>query len=351
MRMADIARGLRQAFGPLLLAALLATEARGEDFEIEERRAYPGTGSAMLRVISTTDLDVFEPFLLRFQAENPAVGIDYVTASSAELHRAIRGGAAFDLALSSAMDLQFTLANDGYAQRYVSGTTAALPDWARWNDQLFAFTAEPAVIVINQARFDGLPLPRTRAELVTLLRDNPARFAGRLGTYDLHVSGLGYLFATQEARSSDAYWRLTEVMGRLDTQLYCCSGQMIDAVASGELALAYNVLGSYAAQRLDRDEGLAILPFEDFANVMLRTALIPVTATQVEAAGAMLDALLREGMGDDGAAEPVLPPLQSRGETDGSPFGPIRLGPALMVYLDRLNRESFLAAWDAAMEQ
>ncbi|OAN70722.1 ABC transporter substrate-binding protein [Jannaschia sp. EhC01] len=350
MRVADFANGLRAAILATVLTSLPVAGAQGQEFEIEDRRAYPGTGQAVLRVISTADLDVFEPFILRFQEANPEVGIDYVTASSAELNRAIRGGAAFDLVLSSAMDLQFTLANDGYARRYTSGVTETLPDWARWNDQLFAFTAEPAVIVINRALFNGLALPRTRAELVTLLRDNPERFAGRLGTYDLHASGLGYLFATQEARASDAYWRLTEVMGRLDAQLFCCSGQMLDAVARGDLALAYNVLGSYAVQRLDRDEGLAILPVEDFANVMLRTALIPVTATEVAAAGAMLDALLREGMGE-GPAEPVLPPLQSRGQAERSPFGPIRLGPALMVYLDRLNRESFLAAWDAAMEQ
>lgn len=342
MRFVDFAGGLA--------VALWASVALAQDFEIEDRRTYPGTGDVVLRVISTADLDVFEPFLLRFQAGNPEVGIDYVAASSAELNRAVRGGAPFDLVLSSAMDLQFTLANDGYAQSYRSAVTDSLPDWARWRDQLFAFTAEPAVIVVNAARFADLPEPRTRAELVTLLRDNPDRFAGAVGTYDLHMSGLGYLFATQEARSSDAYWRLTEVMGRLEARLYCCSSQMIDDVASGELALAYNVLGSYAEGRLGSDDGLAILPLEDFANVMLRTALIPVAATEVEAAGAMLDALLREGMGD-GDVAPVLPPLQTRDAADGSPFGPIRLGPALMVYLDRLNRESFLAEWDAAILQ
>lgn len=340
-------KGLAWAAG---LAVCAMGAAFAQDFEIEDQRVYPGTGETVLRVISTADLDVFEPFILRFQAANPEIEIDYVTASSTELNRAIRGGAAFDLALSSAMDLQFTLANDGLAQSYTSSVTGALPDWARWNNQLFAFTAEPAVIVVNESLFAGLPLPRTRAELVTLLRDNQARFEGRLGTYDLHASGLGYLFATQEARSSDAFWRLTEVMGRLEAQLFCCSAQMIDAVASGELALAYNVLGSYATQRLNEDAGMAILPLEDFANVMLRTALIPRTAEEIDAAGAMLDALLREGMGE-GAVAPVLPSLLTRREDAGSPFAPIRLGPALMVYLDRLNRESFLAAWDAAMEQ
>ncbi|MBF9042835.1 ABC transporter substrate-binding protein [Rhodobacterales bacterium HKCCE4037] len=333
----------------MLCACLLAGSVAAQDFEIEDRQLYPGTSPVVLRVISTTDLDVFEPLLLRFQDQHPEIGIDYVVASSAELHRAIRGGATYDLALSSAMDLQFSLANDGRARSYSSAVTEALPDWARWNDRIFAFTAEPAVVVINEARFEGLPRPRSRADLVTLLRDHPDRFEGAVGTYDLRESGLGYLFATQEARASDAYWRLTEVMGRLNPRLYCCSSQMIDDVASGRLALAYNVLGPYAEGRLGQDEGLAILPMEDFANVMLRTALIPTTAQEVEAAGLMLDALLREGMGD--GAEPGLPPLQARGEGAGDAFGPIRLGPALMVYLDRLNRESFLEAWNAAMEQ
>lgn len=320
--------------------------------EIEDHRHYPGTGSQVLRIVSTADLEVFEPFLLRFQASRPALGIDYTVVSSAELHRAIRDGMAYDLALSSAMDLQFQLANDGYARAYRSEVTDALPDWARWRDLIFAFTAEPAVMVISSERFDGLPLPATRQDLITVLRDNPDRFRGAVGTYDVRDSGLGYLFATQEARSSDAYWRLSEVMGRLDPQLYCCSAQMIDDVAEGRLALAYNVLGSYAEERLARedDSNLRIIRMEDFANVMLRTAMIPANAEAVAEAGAMLDALLTEGM-REARGDLVLPPLQRSSDPERLSFGPIRLGPALMVYLDPLNRRAFLEAWGNAMEQ
>jgi hypothetical protein len=32
-------------------------------------------------------------------------------------------------------------------------------------------------------------------------------------------------------------------------------------------------------------------------------------------------------------------------------FGPTQLGPALMVYLDPLNRRTFLTEWEKAMEQ
>jgi len=333
-----------------LICAALASKA--QPIEIEDQRLYPGTGAQVVRVISTADLDVFDPFLLRFQRQNPQIGIDYTVVSSSDLHRALSHGAVYDLALSSAMDLQFKLANDGFAQGYSSAQTEALPDWAQWRNQIFAFTAEPAVIVLSRARFNGLPVPQTRQDLIDLLRDNPERFAASVGTYDIRDSGLGYLFATQEARSSDAYWRLTEVMGRLDPQLYCCSAQMIDDVASGRLALAYNVLGSYAAERLasGAEEGLQILQMEDFANVMLRTALIPATATEVEAAGAMLDALLAEGMGSTRAST-SLPPLRPPQDAQPQAFGPIRLGPGLLVYLDRLNRQTFVEQWENAMEQ
>jgi iron(III) transport system substrate-binding protein len=250
------------------------------------------------------------------------------------------------------MDLQFRLANDGFARRYRSDATTALPEWARWRGLIFAFTAEPAVVVLSTDRLEGLEMPTTRQELINLLRENPDVFGGAVGTYDVRESGLGYLYATQESRSTDAYWRLTEVMGRLDPQLYCCSGRMIDDVRAGRLALAYNVLGSYAAERMARYSGgrLQILRMQDFSNVMLRTAIIPKTADQPEAAGAMIDMLARLGLRET-PGEWHLPPLISSDMGDASGFGPIRLGPGLMVYLDPLNRRAFLSEWKDAMEQ
>lgn len=320
--------------------------------EIEDHRRYEGTGDQALRIISTADLEVFAPFLEAFHRATPHLTLDYTVVSSADLHRAIREGAAFDLAISSAMDLQFQLVNDGFARSHRSAMTEALPDWARWRDLIFAFTTEPAVVVISADRFAGLPVPSTRQELIAVLRDNPDRFHGAVGTYDVRESGLGYLFATQEARATDAYWRLSEVMGRLDPKLYCCSGQMIDDVANGRLALAYNVLGSYAAERLARDSGgeVRILRMTDFSNVILRTAIIPAAAEAPEAAGRFIDSLLGTGLREAPGDWP-LPPLGDSAQSEGAGFGPIRLGPALMVYLDPLNRRAFLDEWANAIEQ
>ncbi len=335
------------AFGLMLWTTSAATA-----LDIEEQRLFPGTGDRVLRVLSTTDLDLFAPYILSFQEVRPEISVDYTVVSSSDLHREIRDGAQFDLAISSAMDLQFQLANDGFAQPYRSDAIQNLPDWARWRDLIFAITAEPAVVVINTDRFSGLDLPATRQDLIALLRDNPDHFAGAVGTYDVRSSGLGYLFATQDDRATDAYWRLNEVMGRLEPQLYCCSGQMIDDVGSGRLALAYNVLGSYAADRLAADEGgrMQILQMQDFTNVMLRTVLIPTPAQNTEAAGAMIDVLTTLGMRDLPGEWP-LPSLSLAGPLESSGLGPIRLGPALMVYLDPLNRRTFLTEWENAIEQ
>jgi iron(III) transport system substrate-binding protein len=334
------------AFGLSLLAQL----GFSQEIAVEDHRFYPGTSDRILRVISTADLDVFEPFLVEFQGASPAIGIDYTVTSSAELHRSMTQGHSFDLAISSAMDLQFKLANDGFAQSYRSTATDALPAWASWRNLIFAFTSEPAVVVISREDFAGQAKPATRQDLIALLRENPAQFQGRVGTYDVRESGLGYLFATQEARASDAYWRLAEVMGRLDPKLYCCSAQMIDEVASGKLALAYNVLGSYAAQRIAQDDRLEIIELVDFTNVMLRTAIIPMSAQNTEDAGALLDALLRKGMSDE-PNDWVLPPLNDLRNPETGTFGPIKLGPGLMVNLDQLNRSAFLKAWESGMEQ
>lgn len=308
-----------------------------------------GTG-AEISVLSTTDTEIFVPLIEAFLARNPTLRLRYVVASSQEVYRAIRDeGVAFDLVISSAMDLQMKLANDGFAAAYASDAVAALPAWARWRDRLFGFALEPVVLLASRRAMEGLEMPRSRRDLIDLLRANPARFNGRIATYDPHMSGAGYLFATQDARQTDAFWRLAEVMGRLNTRLYCCSGEMIDDLESGKLALAYNVVGSYALTRLPNAPDIVVIEPEDFTVTLLRTAFVPKAAVQSKLGGVLLDFMLGpQGRAlIDGVAD--LPPLD---QTALAPhLRPIRLDPGLLVYLDQIKRQNFLAEWDAAMTQ
>lgn len=321
--------------------------------EIEEQRRYPSdNASQTLRILSTADIDVFEPIILAFQATQPGITIEYDVASSSGVMTALYDrNSGYDLAISSAMDLQTKLANDGFTKRYSSDVTERLPAWANWRGEVFAFTQEPAVMVISDAAFEGLPVPHNREALINLLRDRPDIFDGNIGTYDVRTSGFGYLIATQDSRNTESYWRLTEVMGRLNVKLYCCSGAMLDAVANGELALAYNVLGSYAQSQLSTTPGVTTVALSDFTSVMLRTAVIPHTAQNPDLGGRMIDFLVRLSDRPDLTEKSGLPPLFAQGQSEAVNQRPIRLGPGLLVFLDRMRRDTFLRSWTSSIEQ
>ncbi|WP_171235130.1 ABC transporter substrate-binding protein [Ruegeria sp. HKCCA6837] len=313
----------------------------------EDRQVFNAeAGHTPLRVISSTDTFLFEPLIAAFLKENPGVSVDYMVTGTADIDRVVRAAPDdFDIVISSAMDLQLKLANDGYGQAI---NNIQLPAWAQWHQSLFAFTFEPATIVINSAAFAGGPIPETRQQLIEILRAHPDDFLGRVGTYDIRQSGLGYLFATQDARASETYWRLMEVMGGLDVRLYCCSADMIDDLVSGEIAVAYNVLGSYASARAGSKDVLEIIRPSDFQTTMMRTALILKGTPEVEAASSFVRHLV-ESQSDRGRGAFSLPPLAPYDtETERETIG---LDPALLTFLDRLKRRRFLAEWESAVIQ
>ncbi len=314
--------------------------------EWEDQRVFQSDAAARsITIISSTDTALFAPIIEDFVAENPDVTVRYFVTGTADIDRQMRAGPEnFDIAISSAMDLQLKLANDGYATR-VRGITH--PSWAHWRQSLFAFTSEPAAIVINRDAFDGQSIPQTRQELIQALRDRPDVFRNRVGTYDVRKSGLGYLFATQDARASETFWRLMEVIGALDARLYCCSGDMIDDLTDGTIAVAYNVLGSYAEARIESKDTLEIILPSDFPTTMMRTAMVSAQAPNPEAAERFLRHLIQVQTADGGILK--LPSLNA--QNSDVDRATIALEPALMTFLDGLKRKKFLTEWEDAIIQ
>ena len=325
----------------------------GMSFEIEAKRRFTAENeSVMLTILSTTDLDLFSEVITQFQEKNKTISIDYFEVSSSELFKALNDDTTFfDLALSSAMDLQTKIANDGLALAYSSEFTKRLPAWAHWQNYVFAFTQEPASIVLSAKDFADLTIPSSRQELIATIRAYPERFSGRIGTYDVRTSGLGYLFATQDARTSETYWRLAEVMGITGTKLYCCSGKMIDDVISGDLAVAYNVLGSYAKVQARPQDDIIVLNPKDYTTLMLRSALISTKSQSPQIAGKFIDHLISFSLDTDLSKQFPFPALELDALQQETSLRPIRLGPGLLVYLDRLKRQNFIKAWENATLQ
>ena len=329
----------------LLILALLPLTGLAQPWE-DQRVFNPSGTEGPVRILSSTDTTIFAPVLDQFLSRNPTVVIEYLVTGTADIDRRFRADPrAFDVVISSAMDLQLKLANDGLARQL---RNVSHPDWAQWRQSLFAFTSEPATIVINRQAFAGHPIPKSRQDLIQALRARPETFQGRVGTYDVRQSGLGYLFATQDARASETYWRLMEVMGSLDMRLYCCSGDMIDDLADGTIAVAYNVLGSYAEARVEDKDTIEIILPSDFPTTMMRTALVSANAPQLDLATSFVRHLIthRPQAGEDDFMLPALTP-----HDNGHDRAVIPLEPALLTFLDALKRRKFLAEWEDAVIQ
>jgi iron(III) transport system substrate-binding protein len=323
----------------------------------------PAQPQTTLLVRGTTDIAAFAPVLTAFAAVTPGLGIRYEQWGSNDLYRvaaaACRGeGQASDMVISSAVDQQVRLVNDGCAQPYRSFLTDALPPGQTWRHEIFGVTQEPAVIVYNRDLVAPEEAPQSRFDLIDLLSAPASRFAGRVATYDIEASGLGYLLAFADAQQATTFGRLFEAFGRSGAVATCCSAEIIDAVAEGRFLVAYNVLGSYALERADREPRIAVVAPQDYTLVLSRAALIPKAARNAPQAGAFLDFMLSPAGRQTLAGTHLVVRL---GGTEGNdielPDGAasvlrqIALSPALLVGLDRQKRALFVDRWRAALRK
>ncbi|MEO3432248.1 ABC transporter substrate-binding protein [Inquilinus sp. CAU 1745] len=341
----------------LILAVLAAPTMAAAETTIFPRLS-PGDGE--LLVYSSTDLATLSPAIDRFQALNREIEITYVDLDTAELYDRFvaevdSGKPSADILLSSAMDLQVKLANDGYAAFHHSSAAESIPDWATWRDQAFGFTFEPAVIVYNRELVPPDHVPDTRFDLLRLMREHAETYRGRVVTYDIEESGVGYLLATQDAVVGGVFGSLLETFGRNDVVLKGNTSEMLEGIADGRYLLGYNVLGSYAQVWAERNSAIGIVLPSDYTLAISRTAIISAEARNPDEAHRFLDYLLSiEGqrvLTDSGRLSAVRPEVTgpySRIGISENRVGPLRsiqLGPGLLVYLDRLKREKFLTSW------
>ncbi|RNF76436.1 ABC transporter substrate-binding protein [Marinomonas rhizomae] len=314
-----------------------------------------------LTIYSATDLKAIFPVLEAFKTQNPNIKLEYREFNTQELDRAIRAKPLEDqpdVVISSAMDLQVRLVNDGYAQPVLGEAVIGLPSWANWRNEVIGFTYEPIVFVYNKLAFQGKAVPLTHESLASTMRIEDSFFAHKVGSYDARRSGIGYLVATQDEVTSSISGRLQESLGRARTKVYGQTASLLDDIATGELIFGYNLLGSYSFAREKRDNRIGVVIPQDYALVVSRAAFISKQAKHVSNAQRFVNFLIsKEGQGviakksELVALFPDIDDLVSQQDTQDQTinFHPIPLGPALMVYLDDSKRRRFIKAWENAL--
>ena len=322
-----------------------------------------GRKEGTLLIYSTTDAPAANPLIKDFEAMYPGIKVQFHELSSGELYNRFLGetasrGSSADVLWSAAMDLQIKLANDGYAATYKSPETPQLPEWAVWREEAFGTTFEPAVFVYNKRLLAADEVPQSHSDLVRLLNAKPAKFRGKVATYDIDKSAVGFLFATQDSRALAAFWNLAKALGASGLDLESNTAVMMEHIASGDDLLGYNLIGSYAMTRAKRDPSLGIVLPKDYTLVMSRVLLIAKRAKNPNAARLWTDYLLSKRGQTLLAQRSDL--FSIRADVDGeftaaaltkalgASLYPINVGPGLLVYLDQAKRKEFLKRWQQA---
>jgi two-component system sensor histidine kinase TctE len=325
--------------------------------EIITRYPAPQPSSRVLTIAGPTDTPVVAPLIQGFQSHRPDVSVVYREMGSRELYEAAIEGRLkdVDVLMSSASDLQIRLANDGYALSYASPYAARLPSWAIWRHEVYGFTFEPAVFVYNPKRFAEAEVPRSRQDLLRLLEQDPLRLRGRIGTYDIAASSLGYLLAEQDELVSSNFWGLANAMGQAGVRLAATSAEILDAIERDELDIGYNILGSYALSRQAAGRPIGVVFPQDYVLVLARSVLIARTAPNPDLGRALVDWLLspagQQVASSHAALGSIMEDTPGRWTSEAvlarsqGIVQPVVLSPALLVGLDQRRHSRFVQNW------
>jgi iron(III) transport system substrate-binding protein len=316
-------------------------------------------------IYSALDTKAAQPLIRDFNALYPDIKVEYNDMNSTEMYNrfiaeAASGQGSADVMWSSAMDLQVKLVDEGQAMAYRSPEAAKLPAWAVYKDQAYGTTYEPAVFIYNKRLVTGNDIPQDHAAFARLLNGETAKFKGKVTTYDIEKSGVGFMFVVQDTKYFPGMKDLEKGFGAASYRVYSSTGNMLEKVSSGEHLLGYNVLGSYALVRAKKDPNLGVVLPKDYTLVLSRVLFIGKGARNPNAAKLWTDYVLSArgqkligsdvelfSIRDDVDAEYTAASLTKQLGADV--VKPIPVSSEIVGYLDPKKRLEFLAAWKTTL--
>ena len=316
-------------------------------------------------IYSALDTKAAQPLIKDFNALYPDIKVEYNDMNSTEMYNrfiaeAASGQGGADVMWSSAMDLQIKLVDDGQAMSYASPEAAKVPSWAVYKNQAYGTTYEPAVFIYNKRLVTGNDIPQDHAAFAKLLSAETAKFKGKVTTYDIEKSGVGFMFVVQDTKYFPGMKDLEKGFGATSYRVYSSTGNMLEKVSSGEHLLGYNVLGSYALVRAKKDPNLGVVLPKDYTLVLSRVLFIGKQAKNPNAAKLWTDYVLSArgqkligsdvelfAIRNDVDAEYTAASLNR--QLGANVVKPIPVSSEIVGYLDPKKRLEFLSAWKTTL--
>jgi iron(III) transport system substrate-binding protein len=311
-------------------------------------------------IYSALDTKAAQPLIRDFNAVYPDIKVEYNDMNSTELYNRFiaevaAGQGSADIMWSSAMDLQVKLVDEGKALAYKSPEAAKLPGWANYKDEAYGTTYEPAVFIYNKRLVTGDEIPQDHAAFSRIISTHADKYKGKVTTYDIEKSGVGFMFVVQDSKYFPGWKDLVKAFGTTSYKVYSSTGNMLEKVSSGEHLLGYNVLGSYALVRAKKDQNLGVVLPKDYTLILSRVMFIGKQAKNPNAAKVFLDYILSQrgqkligsdvelfAVRDDVDAEYTAAKLKQQ---LGANVKPIPVASEITAYLDPKKRLEFLGEW------
>ncbi|CAK3336826.1 Iron(III) transport system substrate-binding protein [Vibrio crassostreae] len=313
-------------------------------------------------------LSEIKPLLDDFQRRNPEITVRYQAMSSNVLDAHIRDQKPDqpDITISSVMDLQLRLVNDGYALPYqinvpgYGSQSGIVPHWSQWRNELFGFSYEPAVIVFNESFLEGKEVPLSRVELLSFIRLHSEELMGKVGLFDIRDVGIGYLLWSFERAQTSNYGQFLELFNLHQARTFDSSASMLQALTDGDIAIAYNIMGSYANSWESKHKDVVIVAANDYTPVVIRTAFINKTTPRLEQAQAFIDYLFSYSGQKLMAKETNMPPVRTDiksaksaavlREQFANQLKPLPLDVSLLIFSDQSKKSLVVTEWESALK-
>jgi len=316
-------------------------------------------------IYTSTDLSQVKQLTEAFRMRHPKIEVEFNDlGTNGTYNRVISEAAAnqvgADLVWTNAMDAQIKLVTDGYGQPYGSPEAKNLPDWAVYKDMAYGTTIEPLTLGYNTKLLPKELVPKTRADLVKLMKERGDLLKGKVATFDPEKAGSGFLFHTNDLKNhGDKFWELVEAFGKLDGKLYSSTGQLREKLVSGEHVLVFNIIGSYALDWAKENPTLGVAFAEDYTQTFSRPMFVAKGAPHPNAAKLFIDFVLSTD-GQKALVAGGLPAIRTdiaEGGLDAKALEkmasgnlkPIRINDALLEYMDQKKRAEFFRKWNQTL--
>ncbi len=313
-------------------------------------------------VYSNVAVNLWAPFVELFKQRYPGIAVE-TTDSSNELWEKYyaesqTGTKTADLILVSAPDRWIEFAERGQAAPYVSPESPALPKWSMPFPGVYSASADPVIIAFNRRALQGLPEPKSVADVAALYKQRPD-FKGRITAFDPEGNGMGRNIWTGLTKAKPESWALLEELGP-SLRPERSAGPMREKVIAGEYAVALMTSGAGIPQY--QAPAAAKLAGWDFPSdgtpVVTRNVAITKAASNPNAARIFLDLLLsREGQTAFGKTGQM--PYRADIKPEDTPYGTFasltqKVGEKNIIFIapDKeliAGGDAFIARWKKAL--